>query len=74
MFQTNRLFKQGGGLCYFKEHIQAYEILIEAVADFSEAIWCSLEKRGSKIIVGVVYHCPSISKDEDTHATQSYYV
>ena len=50
------------GLCY----IQAYEIQIEAEAAFSEAIWCSLETQGSKIIVGVVYRCPSISKDEDT--------
>ena len=53
-------------MLYLKEHIQAYEIQIEAEADFSEAIWYSLETRGSKIIVGVVYRCPSISKDEDT--------
>ena len=52
-------------MLYFKEHIQAYEIQIEAEADFSEAIWCNLESQGSKIIVGVVYRCPSISKDED---------
>ena len=51
---------------YLKEHIQAYEIHIEAEADFSDAIWCRLESQGSKIIVGVVYRCPSISKDEDT--------
>ena len=53
-------------MLYFKEHIQAYEIQIEAEAGFSEAIWCNLESHGSKIIVGVVYRCPSISKDEDT--------
>ena len=53
-------------MLYLKEHIQAYEIQIKAEADFSEAIWCSLQTQGSKIIVGVVYHCPSISKDEDT--------
>ena len=54
-------------MLYFKEHIiQAYEIQIEAEADFSEAIWCSLESQGSKMILGVVYRCPSISKDEDT--------
>ena len=42
-----------------------------------EAIWCNLESQGSKIIVGVVYRCPSISKDEDpslhkviTHASR----
>ena len=35
-------------------------------AGFSEAVWCNLELQGSKIIVGVVYRCPSISKDEDT--------
>ena len=51
---------------YFKEHIQAYEIQIEADAGFSEAIWCNLESQGSKIIVGAVYRCPSISKAEDT--------
>ena len=27
-------------MLYFKEHIQAYEIQIEAEAGFSEAIWC----------------------------------
>ena len=53
-------------MLYFKEHIQAYEIQIEAESGFSEAIWCNLESQGSKIIVGVVYRCPSISKDEDT--------
>ena len=30
-------------MLYFKEHIQAYEIHIEADADFSKAIWCSVE-------------------------------
>ena len=58
------LVKQG--LCYFKKYVQAYEIHIEAVADFSEAIWCSLETQGSKITLGVLYRCPSISTDEDT--------
>ena len=53
-------------MLYSKEHIQGYEIQIEAEAGFSEAIWCNLESRGSEIIVGVVYRCPSISKDEDT--------
>ena len=75
MFRKDRLVKRGGGggggggggvMLYFKEHIQAYEIQIEAEAGFSEAIWCNLESHGSKIIVGVVYRCPSISKDEDT--------
>ena len=67
MFRKDRLVKRGGGvMLYFKEHIQAYEIQIEAEAGFSEAIWCNLESQGSKIIVGVVYRCPSISKDEDT--------
>ena len=42
------------------------QIQIEAEADLCEAIWCSLETQGSKIIVGVVYRCPSISNDEDT--------
>ena len=74
MFRKDRLVKRGGGgggvMLYFKEHIQAYEIQIEAEAGFSEAIWCNLESQGSKIIVGVVYRCPSISKDEDTRYTK----
>ena len=74
MFRKDRLVKRDGGggggvmrvMLYLKEHIQAYKIKIEAEADFSKAIWCSLEMQGSKIIVGVVYRCPSISKNEDT--------
>ena len=67
VFRKNRLVKRGGGvMLHFKEHIQAYEIQIKAEAGSSEAIWCNLESQGSKIIVGVVYRCPSISKDEDT--------
>ena len=72
MFQKDTLVKRGGGggggvmMLYFKEHVQAHAIQIEAKAGFSEAIWCNLESQGSKIIVGVVYRCPSISKDEDT--------
>ena len=43
MFRKDRLVKRGGGvMLYFKEHIQAYEIQIEAEAGFSEAIWCNL--------------------------------
>ena len=61
MFRKDRLVKPGVGLCY----IQAY--------DFSEAIWCNLESQGSKIIVGVVCRCPSISKDEDTRLYTNYY-
>ena len=30
-------------MLYFKEHIQAHEIQIEAEAFFSEALWCNLE-------------------------------
>ena len=69
MFRKDRLVKRGEGggvMLYFKEHIQAYEIHIEAVAGFSEAIWCNLESQGSKTIVGVVYRCPSTI----THASR----
>ena len=45
----------GGVLCYDK----LCSTLFKAEADFSEAIRYSLETRGSKIIVGVVYRCPS---------------
>ena len=55
MFRKGRIVKRGGGvMLHFKEHIQAYEIQIEAEVDFSEAIWCSLASQSSKIIVGVV--------------------
>ena len=53
-------------MLYCKEHIQAYEIQIEADAGFSEPIWCNIESQDSKIKVGVVYRCPSISTDGDT--------
>ena len=36
-------------MLYLKEHIQAYEIQIEAEAGFSEAIWCSLKTQGSRM-------------------------
>ena len=70
IFRKDRLVKRGGGrgggvmLC-FEEQIQAYEVQIEAEAGYS-LTWCNLESQGSKIIVGVVYRCSSISKDEDT--------
>ena len=58
-------------MLYFKEHIQIYEIQNEAEAGFSEAIWCNLESQGSKIIVGVVYRCPSIRLHKViTHASR----
>ena len=54
-------------MLYFKEHIQAYEIKIEAEAGFSEAIWCNLgytrlhkaithASRGGCLIMGDVNH------------------
>ena len=75
MFRKDRLVKRGGGggvvMLYFKEHIQIYEIQNEAEAGFSEAIWCNLESQGSKIIVGVVYRCPSIRLHKViTHASR----
>ena len=42
VFRKDRLIKRGGGGGGGK-----YEIQIEAEADFSEAIWCSLESQGS---------------------------
>ena len=38
MFRKDRLIKRGVMLYLIKEHIQAYEIHIEAEPDFSEAI------------------------------------
>ena len=61
MFRKDRLVKRGGGvMLYFKEHIQAYEIQIEAEVGFSEAIWCNLES-----------HCRIVTPKSCTQSTIS---
>ena len=41
VFRRDRIGRRGGGvILYVKESIQAYEIKLERVADYDEAVWC----------------------------------
>ena len=66
MFRKDREVRRGGGVAlYIKQAIQAYEFQIDNVVDYDEAIWCNILIRGAKLTVGVVYRCPSTSKEQD---------
>ena len=66
MFRKDREVRRGGGVAlYIKQSIQAYEFQINNVVDYDEAIWCNILIRGAKLTVGVVYRCPSTSKEQD---------
>ena len=41
VFRRDRIGRRGGGvILYVKKSIQAYEIKLERVADYDEAVWC----------------------------------
>ena len=66
MFRKDRELRRGGGVAlYIKQSIQAYEFQINNVVDYDEAIWCNILIRSVKLTVGVVYRCPSTSKEQD---------
>ena len=70
MFRKDRMGKRGGGvLLYIKETIPAYEVQLHEEADCNEAIWCKLISElvtGHTIVtIGVVYHCPNITKENN---------
>ena len=66
MFRKDREVRRGGGVAlYIKQSIQAYEFQINNVVDYDDAIWCNILIRGAKLTVGVVYRCPSTSKEQD---------
>ena len=66
MFRTDRIGRRGGGvLLYIKDTIPAYEVQLQEEADCNEAIWCNLVTGHTAVIIGVVYRCPNITKQNN---------
>ena len=66
MFRKDRIGRRGGGvLLYIKDTIPAYEVQLHEEADCNEAIWCNLVTGHTTIIIGVVYRCPNINKQNN---------
>ena len=65
-FRKDREVRRGGGVAlYIKQSIQAHEFQIDNVVDTDEDIWCNILIRGEQFTVGVVYRCPSTSKEHN---------
>ena len=63
MFRKDRMGRRGGGvLLYIKDTIPAYEVQLQEESDCNEAIWCNLVTGHTAVIIGVVYRCPNITK------------
>ena len=66
MFRKDRMGRRGGGvLLYIKDTIPAYEVQLQEEADCNEAIWCKLVTGHTTFTIGVVYRCPSITKQNN---------
>ena len=66
MFRKDRIGKRGGGvLLYIKDTIPAYEVQLQEEADCNEAIWCNLVTGHTTVIIGVVYRCLNITKQNN---------
>ena len=66
MFRKDRIGRSGGGvLLYIKDTIPAYEVQLQEEADCNEAIWCNLVTGHTSVIIGVVYRCPNITKQNN---------
>ena len=66
MFRKDRVGRRGGGvLLYIKDTIPAYEVQLQEEADCNEAIWCNLVTGHTAVIIGVVYRCPNITKQNN---------
>ena len=66
MFRKDRIGRRGGGvLLYIKDTIPAYEVQLQEKADCNEAIWCNLVTGHTTVIIGVVYRCPNITKQNN---------
>ena len=66
MFRKDRIGRRGGGVVlYIKESIPAYEVQLQEEADCNEAIWCNLVTGHTAVIIGVVYRCPNITKQNN---------
>ena len=58
--------RRGGGvLLYIKETIPAYEVQLQEEADCNEAIWCKLVTGHTAVTIGVLHHCPNITKQNN---------
>ena len=67
MFRRDRIGRRGGGvILYVKGSIQAYEIKLERVAAYDEAVWCKIDSRYKKLTIGLVYRSPNINKEDNT--------
>ena len=63
MFRKDRMGRRGGGvLLYIKNTIPAYEVQLQEEADCNEAIWGKLVTGHTPVTIGLVYHCPNITK------------
>ena len=70
MFRKDRIGRRGGGvLLYIKDTIPAYEVPLQEKADCNEAIWCNLVTGHTTVIIGVVYRCPNITKQNNEKFT-----
>ena len=66
MFRKDRIGRRGGGvLLYIKDTIPAYEVQLQEEADCNDAIWCNLVTGHTTVIIGVVYSCPNINKQNN---------
>ena len=64
--RKDRIGRRGGGaLLYIKDTIPAYEVQLHEEADCNEAIWCNLVAGPTTVIIGVVYRCPNITKQNN---------
>ena len=66
MFRKDRIGRRGGVvLLYVKDTIPAYEVQLQEKSDCNEAIWCNLVTGHTTVIIGVVYRCPNITKQNN---------
>ena len=66
MFRKDRIGRRRGGvLLYIKDTIPAYEVQLQEEADCNDAIWCNLVTGHTTVIIGVVYRCPNITKQNN---------
>ena len=66
MFWKDIIGRRGGGvLLYIKDTIPAYEVQLQEEADCNDAIWCNLVTGHTTVIIGVVYRCPNITKQNN---------
>ena len=70
MIRKDRIGRRGGGvLLYINDTIPAYEVQLQEEADCNEAIWCNLVTGHTTVIIGVVYRCPNITKQNNEKFT-----